>query len=135
MKRSRLALAAATVLLLVALSLSWAHGGGRGGGGGGEGLSPEQLLGYLALSPDIMLTDEQLLNARNVLRASYAEHLSIRNSMGGGNNDVREAQRVMAELQKTMTDAVSVLLSKDQRARMKTGIEQTSSRGRGRGRR
>ena len=133
MKRSRLALAAATVILT--LSLSWAQDWRRGGGGGGGGLSPEQLLGYLALSPDIMLTDEQLLNARNVLRASYAEHLSIRNSMGGGNTDVREAQRVMAELQKTMTDAVSVLLSKDQRARMKTGIEQTSSRGRGRGRR
>ena len=97
MKRSRLALAAATVLLLLLLSLSWAQDGRRGGGGG---LSPEQLLGYLALSPDIMLTDEQLLNARNVLRASYAEHLSIRNSMGGGNIDVREAQRVMAELQK-----------------------------------
>ena len=64
MKRSRLALAAATVLLT--LSLSWAQDGRRGGGG----LSLEQLLGYLALSPDIMLTDEQLLNARNVLRAS-----------------------------------------------------------------
>jgi hypothetical protein len=55
--------------------------------------------------------------------------------MGGGKIDVREAQSGMAELKKTMTDAVSVLLSKDQRARMKTGIEQMSSRGRGHARR
>ncbi len=68
-KRSARILVGVLAMLLCALSLSWAQGGRRGGGGGG-GLSAEQLLGHLALSPDILLTDEQLVNVRNALRAS-----------------------------------------------------------------
>lgn len=133
-KRSARILVAVLAMLLCALSLSWAQGGRRGGGGGG-GLSAEQLLGHLALSPDILLTDEQLVNVRNALRASYAEQLNMREAMRGGSIDMREMQNTMADMRKSMLAAVGKVLSREQVARMQVGIDQMSGRGRGGGRR
>lgn len=133
-KRSARILVGVLAMLLCALSLSWAQGGRRGGGGGG-GLSAEQLLGHLALSPDILLTDEQLVNVRNALRASYAEQLNMREAMRGGSIDMREMQNTMADMRKSMLAAVGKVLSREQVARMRVGIDQMSGRGRGGGRR
>ena len=119
--------------VLCLLSLSWAQGGRRGGGGGG--LSAEQLLGYLALSPGIMLTDEQLVNARNALRASYGEQQNLREGMRGGGIDMREMQNTLADMRKSMLAAVGKVLSREQATRMQVGIDQMSGRGRGGGRR
>lgn len=135
-KRSARILVGVLAMLLCALSLSWAQGGRRGGGGGGGGgLSAEQLLGHLALSPDILLTDEQLVNVRNALRASYAEQLNMREAMRGGSIDMREMQNTMADMRKSMLAAVGKVLSREQVARMRVGIDQMSGRGRGGGRR
>ena len=131
MKRATTILATASLMLLLALSFSWAQGGRRGGGGGG-GISAEQLLGYLALSPDILLTDEQLLNARNALRASYARQMDMRRSGRDSSVDPVEMRKQMTEMQESMIAAVSALLTREQNVRLNTGLEQMGGGG-GRG--
>ena len=128
-------LGAVSALLLLALTLTWAQPGGgrRGGGGGGEagGISAEQLLGYLALSPDIMLRDEQLLNVRNALRGSYGEQMELLEAMRGRNVDGQATQASLEGLRKSMISAASAVLTKQQSERMKTAIEQMGGRGGG----
>lgn len=130
MKRTTTILATASLMLLLALSFSWAQGGRRSGGGGG--MSAEQLLGYLALSPDILLTDEQLLNARNALRSSYAKQMDMRGSARDSSIDPAEMRKQMTEMQQSMIAAVSALLTREQNVRLKTGLEQMGGGG-GRG--
>ena len=121
MNRPKRTLAIASVVVLVALSLSWAQGSRRGGGGGG-GLSAEQLLGFMALSPDVLLTDEQLLNARNALRGSYGDQMNLRRSAQSGADPVK-MQADIAALRKKMIAAANSVLTREQAARLKPAIE------------
>lgn len=82
-----------------------------------------------------MLTDEQLVNARNALRASYGEQQNFREGMRGSGIDMREMQNTLADMRKSMLAAVGKVLSREQVARMQVGIDQMSGRGRGGGRR
>ncbi|MBQ36938.1 MAG: hypothetical protein CME04_11155 [Gemmatimonadaceae bacterium] len=131
MTRTTKILIAAVAVSLLALSLAWAQPGGRrGGGGGGGGMSAEQLFGYLALSPDIMLNDEQVLNVRHALRPSYADQLAMRDAMRGGTLDFQEVRETMADMQKDMIAAVSGSLSKEQNETLKGAMARMGGGGR-----
>ncbi|HCL27019.1 MAG TPA: hypothetical protein DIC52_01115 [Candidatus Latescibacteria bacterium] len=135
MKRSSKILLVALAATLVALTLAWAQPGGGRRGGGASGMSAEQLFGYLALSPDIMLRDEQLLNVRNALRGSYRTQVELSATMGSGAGADPETQKRMAELQQSMVATVSGSLTKVQNNALK-GMMAQAGRGRrgGRGR-
>jgi hypothetical protein len=135
MKRSSRILLVALAATFVALTLAWAQPGGGRRGGGPSGMTAEQLFGYLALSPDIMLRDEQLLNVRNSLRGSHKTQVELSASMRSGAGADPEIQKKMTELQQSMVAAVSGSLTKVQNDALKGMIAQ-AGRGRrgGRGR-
>ena len=120
-------LIAVSAMLLLALALAWAQPGRRSGGGS-SGVTAEQILGYLALSPDIMLNDEQLLHARNALRGPYGRQMQLREEMRSPNTDRQAVQASLEELQRSMIGAASAVLTRQQSDRMKAAVEQMGGR-------
>ena len=118
MNRALKILAAAVAILTLAFSVSWSQPGGGGrsrGGGGGGGMSAEQLLGFLALNPEVALGDEALLALRAALRDTYAEQQEMRESFRGGGGDPQEVPKTMVAMRRDMMAAVNGILTEAQR--------------------
>ncbi len=130
-----LRLAAAAALLLFAASLVWAQpGGGQRRPGGAMGMGAGAILGYLALDPDIGLSNEQLIALRESLRPAYLEQMELREDLQSGAVDFRDLGETMADQRKAVMERIAEVLTEDQQKTMDDRMEEMRSRA-GRGRR
>lgn len=120
------------LFLFTALPLLAQPGGdrpGRGFGGGmGRGMSPDQLLGLLALDEKFALTDEQLTQLRAKLKGSYAKQRDMMEEMFSGDGDFESMRENMAALREEVMQATSEVLDEDQGARLEAHMEEMRSR-------
>ena len=117
--------AVASVAALLALSAGWSQPGGGGGGRGmrGQGgpmmgggmVSAEQILGSLALDPEIALTDEQLVQLRANLIQTYQIQLDLREAMRSGAIDFQEIRGEMSDLRDEILEQATAVLDEAQK--------------------
>ncbi|MFC1525642.1 hypothetical protein ACFL6X_02405 [Candidatus Latescibacterota bacterium] len=125
---------AVAAILLVAAALVWAQPGAtRGRPGGGMGVGVEQTLGFLALHPEVGLTDVQLVDLRAALRDSYAEQQEMREAMQSGSVDFQMMREQMTAFREDVMASVAEVLSDEQIQTFEAAMEQMqSARGQGR---
>lgn len=120
-------------LLLLAASLAWSQprgGQGMAGGrmGGGTGMSAEQILGFLALDPDIDLTDTQLVELRASLRRIYQGQLELRENLRSGAVDFQGLREEIVTLRTELMDQVKGVLTEEQQQKLGAAQEAMQSR-------
>ena len=94
---------------------------------------------YLALDPEVNLTDVQLIQMRTALRSSYRDQLKMREEMRGGGAGEGDPQRLreeMAAMREGLMKVVKANLTEAQYATFSAAQERLQgSRGQGGGRR
>jgi hypothetical protein len=123
--------------LLVALSFAataevMAQPGAGRRRGGGSGVNPGQILGMLAFDTETNLTDEQLVNLRQVLIPIQKKQQDLMRGIRSGEHDFQDARADMMALRGDLLNAVSTVLNQAQVERLKQQMKRAQDRG-GRG--
>ena len=120
------------LVALPALSQPQRMGGGGGRMMGPRGMSPGQLLGFLAFDEEIALSDDQLLKLRVALKEAHKKHQEIMEEMmegmQSGGMDFQEMRPKMMELTKETMERASSVLDEEQVERLKEHMQEMQSR-------
>ena len=105
----------------------------RMGGGGGRmmaprGMSPGQLLGFLAFDEKIELKDDQLLKLRVALKETHKKHQEMMEEMLSEETDFQEMRQQMMELTRETMERASSVLDEEQVERLKEHMQEMQSR-------
>jgi hypothetical protein len=144
MKRVVLSAAVVSAICLITVVSGHAQrgggGGGRGGMGGGQrpgGMQPEMMAQvqalrafpleqqWTALSFACELSDSQLIMLRPIIADAYAKRLGVLEA-ARKNKSWDDAKDVMDDLKDDVDEKLEVVLTKDQRKKLKKAIKNSS---------